>query len=229
MRQFEAELEELKSALTEMGALVASSVHRAIRALTEKSEDLAHQVLRDESRVDQMEIQIDDNATRLIALHSPVARDMRLIVVAIKINTELERMGDLAVNVTERSLSLMHQPGLEASVYREMVEMAGMVQQMVLGALDSFVKYDAEGARNIIVADDAVDRMRSKISDALVLIMQKDPASINRALSLMISARSLERVADHATNIAEEVIFLVRGVDVRHRIGLDVNPAAVAE
>ena len=117
LRRFDAELEDLKKQLLEMGALVASSVHRSILALTERSEDLAHQVLRDESRVDQMEIQIDDMATRLIATQQPVARDMRLIVVAIKVNTELERMGDLAANITERSLATMHLPRVAGHTY----------------------------------------------------------------------------------------------------------------
>lgn len=217
LRQFDVELDELKGQLLEMGALVASSVHRSILALTSVSEDVAHQVLRDESRVDQMEIQIDDLATRLIATQQPVARDMRLIVVAIKINTELERMGDLAANITERSLALMHQPRITGRIYDDMSELSSIVEHMVLSVLDSFVKQDAEAARNIIASDDAVDRLRSKIGDEMIALMQSEPAVIPRALNLMFNARSLERISDHATNIAEEVIFLVKGVDVRHR------------
>lgn len=224
MRLFDAELEELKEQLLEMGALVASSVHRSILALTEESEDLAHQVLRDEARIDQMEIQIDDFATRLIATKQPVARDMRLIVVAIKINTELERMGDLAASITERSLATMHQPPM-ADSYGDIKELASIVEHMVLSALDSFVKQDEEAARNIIASDDVVDRLRGKIGQGLIHAMQKDPSIIPRALNHMFNARSLERIADHATNIAEEVIFLVKGIDVRHRVTVEHEPA----
>ncbi len=221
LRRFDAELDDLKHQLLEMGALVASSVHRSILALTEKSEDLAHQVLRDESRVDQFEIQIDDMATRLIATQQPVARDMRLIVVAIKINTELERMGDLAANITERSLATMHQPRIDGNTYHDIRELSSLVEHMVLSVLDSFVKQDEQSARNIMASDDAVDRLRTKIGDELVGKMQEDPEIIPRALNLMFNARSLERISDHATNIAEEVIFLVKGVDVRHRFSAE--------
>jgi phosphate transport system protein len=219
LRHFDAELDDLKNQLLEMGALVASSVHRSILALTEKSEDLAHQVLRDEARVDAMEIQIDDAATRLIATQQPVARDMRLIVVAIKINTELERMGDLAANITERSLATMHLPAVSGELNSDIKELSLIVEHMVLSVLDAFVKQDEEAARNIIASDDSVDRLRTKIGDALIERMQKDPEVIPRALSLMFNSRSLERISDHATNIAEEVIFLVKGIDVRHRYG----------
>jgi phosphate transport system protein len=216
-RHFELQLEDLKQRLSEMGALVAFSVHRSILALTEQNEDYASQVLRDEARVDQMEIQIDDLATRLIALNAPVARDMRFVVVVIKINTELERMGDLAVSLTERSLAAMHQPRVGGTVYDDLKTLASLVQQMVLGALEAFVKQDPERGREIIVSDDAVDRLRSKIGDDLEALMKQSQDSIPRALSLILSARNLERIADHATNIAEEVIFLVKGIDVRHR------------
>lgn len=219
MRPFEIGLRELKNELLEMGSLVASSVHRSIRVLTERSEDLAHQVLRDESRVDQMEIQIDDLATKLIATQQPVARDMRLIVSAIKINTELERMGDLSVNITERSLAVMNLPPIEGPVYGNIKELAALVERMVLSVLDAFIKQDAEAARELLLNDDTVDKLRSEIGTYLIGVMQQDPSVIPRALSLMFSSRSLERIADHATNIAEEVIFLVNGSDVRHRFG----------
>ena len=225
-RPFDVELDQLKSMLLEMGSLVASSVHRSILAHTERSEDLAHQVFRDESRIDLAEIQIDDFATKLIATQQPVARDMRLIVAAIKINTELERMGDLAVNITERSLTMMHLPRMEAGLYADIAELASMVEHMVLTVLDAFVKQDAELARNLMASDDAVDRLRSKIGDELIERMQSAPDVIPRALNLMFNSRSLERIADHATNIAEEVIFLVNGTDVRHRFsnGKDADP-----
>ncbi len=214
MRRLESDLEEINRQLKEMGALVASSVHRSAMSLIDKSEVLAHQVLRDESRIDQMEIQIDDLATSVIALTQPVARDMRLVTVAIKINTDLERMGDLAVGIVERSLSLMHQPPLAASA--KIPDLAQLVQSMVLGSLDAFVKRDAEQATEILRSDDQVDNMRNAIIQELIEAMQKDGSLIPNALSLINVARNLERIADHATYIAEEVVFLVKGEDVRH-------------
>jgi phosphate transport system protein len=215
LRPFELELESLNQQLLEMGALVASSVHRSVLSLTEKSEDLAHQVLRDEARIDAMEMQIDDFTSRIMARNQPVARDMRLVIAAIKITTDLERMGDLAANIVERSLSLMHQPPLDANI--DIGRLCSMVENMVMGVLDSFVKQDSDAAAQIMSADDAVDQLRNEISKELLNCMQNDPSSIVKALDMLFIARGLERIADHATNIAEDVIFLVQGIDVRHQ------------
>lgn len=215
MRQFEEELRLLKNTLQEMGSLVAHSIHRSVQSLVEKNEDFAHQVLRDEARVDQMEIQIDELATSLIVREQPVARDMRFVVVAIKINTDLERMGDLAVNVVERALSLMREP--EAHIEGRLTEIGNLVESMVLGSLDAFVNADADKAREILKTDDQVDKLRNSITIEMVGSMKADPSTIERALDFLIIARSLERIADHATNIAEDVIFMVQGVDVRHQ------------
>ncbi len=220
MRPFEEDLAILNEALQEMGALVAHAVQRSVLSLVEKNEDYAHQVIRNESRVDQMEIQIDDMVTSLIVREQPVARDMRLVVTAIKISTDLERMGDLAVHVAERSLSLMSQPALPESV--DFDDMVKLVESMVLGSLDSFVKRDAQTARNILESDDAVDRGRTRIQHQLISLMQRDSTTISRALDYLIIARKLERIADHATNIAEDVIFLAQGIDVRHQTTLEV-------
>jgi phosphate transport system protein len=216
LRPFEEELHSLTETLQEMGALVAHSVQRSVLSLVEKNEDYAHQVIRDESRVDQMEIQIDETVTSLIVREQPVARDMRLVVSAIKISTDLERMGDLAVHIAERSLSLMAQPPLPEIV--SFGEIAGLVESMVLGSLDSFVKRDVQIARGILESDNAVDKARNSIQRQLTDLMQRDTATIHRALDYLIIARSLERIADHATNVAEDVIFLAQGVDVRHRV-----------
>jgi phosphate transport system protein len=197
-----------------MGSLVAQSIHRSVLSLVEKNEDYAHQVLRDESRIDQMEIQIDDIATSLIVRDQPMAGDMRFVVTAIKINTDLERMGDLAVNIVERSLSLMRQP--EVPGFDNLTEIANLVESMVLGSLDSFVQRDAQKARTILDADDQVDKMRNSIGHEMIALMHRDPTYIQGALDNMFVARSLERIADHATNVAEDVIFMVQGVDVRH-------------
>ncbi|MDP9169815.1 MAG: phosphate signaling complex protein PhoU [Acidobacteriota bacterium] len=215
MRPFEEDLDGINTALQEMGSLVAQSVHRSVLSLVEKNEDFAHQVLRDEARIDQLEIQIDDMVAGLIAREAPVARDMRFVVVGLKINTDLERMGDLAVGIVERSLSLMRQPELPMDV--PLTEIANLVESMVLTSLDAFVKRDAQMARTVLLSDDGVDRLRNVISKQMVEAMKQDPAYIERALDYLLVARRLERIADHATNIAEDVIFMVKGVDVRHR------------
>lgn len=214
LRPFEEGLNTLNAALQEMGSLVAQSIHRSVLSLVEKNEDYAHQVLRDESRIDQMEIQIDDMATSLIAREAPVASDMRFVVTAIKINTDLERMGDLAVNVVERSLSLMRQPEIAGSV--NFTDIANLVESMVLKSLEAFVNRDAQQAREVLSMDDQVDKMRNAIAQQMIALMHSDSSYIQRALDYIFVARSLERIADHATNVAEDVIFMVQGVDVRH-------------
>jgi phosphate transport system protein len=218
LRPFEEEFQLLNNALQEMGSLVAHSIHRSVLSLVEKNEDYAHQVIRDESRVDQMEIQIDDMTASLIVREQPVARDMRLIVAAIKISTDLERMGDLAVHIAERSLYLIPQPQLPESI--NIPDLANLVESMVLGSLDGFVKRDAGVARNILEADNAVDKARNVIQRQLIELMQQDSTTVPRALEYLVVARKLERIGDHATNIAEDVIFLAQGVDVRHQPAL---------
>jgi phosphate transport system protein len=221
MRPFEEEFKVLNDALQEMGGLVAQSIHRSVLSLVEKNEDYAHQVLRDESRIDQLEIQIDDLVAGIIAREAPVARDMRFVIVAIKINTDLERMGDMAVGIVERSLASLRQPCLEIEV--NFTEIANLVESMVLTSLDAFVNRDAALARGILASDDAIDRLRNAITRQMLDLMKRDPATIERALDYILIARRLERIADHATNIAEDVIFMVKGIDVRHR-----DPAGVA-
>jgi len=159
---------------------------------------------------------------RVMARNQPVARDMRLVIAAIKITTDLERMGDLAANIVERSLSLMHQPPLDAKI--DIGRLCSMVENMVMGVLDSFVKQDSDAAAQIMSADDAVDRLRNEISKELLNCMQNDPSTIVKALDLLFIARGLERIADHATNIAEDVIFLVQGIDVRHQTESAASP-----
>jgi len=215
MRPFEQDINALNEALQEMGALVAQSVHRSVLSLVEKNEDYASQVLRDEARIDQLEITIDDLVTSIIARDSPVASDMRFVVVAIKINTDLERMGDMAVGIVERSLAAMRQP--ELPLKASFVEIGNVVESMVLQCLDAFVKRDADLARGILKSDDSVDKLRNQITSEMIELMKKDPSTVERAVDYILIARRLERIADHATNIAEDVIFMVKGVDVRHR------------
>jgi len=185
-----------------------------VHSLVEKDEELATQVLKNEPRINQMEIEIDDMAVRLLALEQPVASDLRFITAAIKINNDLERMGDLAVSIAERALSLTNEPCISPLV--DIPYMASLVESMVRKALDAFVKKDSELARSVLVSDDAVDDIRTGTYKELIRYMQQNPPCIPQGLNLLFVARSLERIADHATNIAEDVLFLVEGVDVRH-------------
>jgi phosphate transport system protein len=214
MKHFQEELEDLKGRLLEMGGLVESAVYRSVLAVVEKDGEQAQQVLKNEARVNQMEIEIDELATRLLALQQPMATDLRFLTAAIKINNDLERMGDLAVNIVERSLALMHEPVIMPLI--DIPRMAKLAESMVKKSLDSFVRGDAELARNVLLSDDAVDDLRDTIYEELLRFMQKDPANVRPGVNFMFVARSLERLADHATNIAEDVLFLVHGVEVRH-------------
>ena len=214
MRHFVEDLELLKTKLLEMGALVESAIQRSISAVTQKDRSAAEQVFMNEARINAIEIEIDDFAISLLALQQPMAADLRLIVAALKINTDLERMGDLAVNIAQRALSLMEGPVVKPMI--DIPHIAGLVQSMVRKALDAFVHRDADLARSVLSSDDAVDNMRTACYHELVSFMEQDPQHIQQALALLSITRNLERIADHSTNIAEDVLFLVKGVDVRH-------------
>jgi phosphate transport system protein len=215
LRHFDQELEQLKSKLLAMSALVESAVYRSITAVVQKDRKLAEEVLQSESRVNQMEIEIDDQAISLLALQQPMAGDLRLITSAIKINTDLERMGDLAVNIAQRALALMDDPVVQPLI--DIPHIGGLVQSMVRKALDAFVAKDAELARSVLASDDAVDNLRTAFFHELISFMQREPGNIPQGLSLLSIVRNLERIADHSTNIAEDVLFYVKGIDVRHQ------------
>jgi len=218
LRHFQEALEELQRRLLEMAGLVESAIHNSVLSLTERDEERAQQVLLSEARINQMEIEIDDLATQLLALQQPMAKDLRFLTAAIKINNDLERMGDLAVNIVERALSLLRHPAVKPLI--DIPRMARLAESMVRSSLDSFVKRDSELARTVLVSDDAVDDLRDAIYGELVRFMEREPSAISRALDLLFVARNLERIADHATNIAEDVLFLVQGIDVRHHAEL---------
>jgi phosphate transport system protein len=214
MRHFVEELEQLKTKLLEMSSLVEAAIQRSISAVIHKDRSAADEVFRNEARINAIEIEVDEFCVNLLALQQPMAADLRLIVAALKINTDLERMGDLAVNIAQRARSLM-----EEAVIKPMIDIphiAGLVQSMVRKALDAFVTRDPELARSVLASDDAVDNMRTACYHELVSFMEKDPQNIKAALDLLAVTRNLERIADHSTNIAEDVLFLVKGVDVRH-------------
>lgn len=214
MRHFTIELEELNNKLLEMAGLVESAINRSVRSLVDQDRVLAEQVIRDEPKINSMEMEIDGMVTRLLALRQPVAKDLRFLTSALKINTDLERMGDLAQHIAERSLSLMHHPLVKPMV--DIPNMATLVQSMLLKCLDAFVQGDEALARSVLLADDEVDRLRDAVYAELLATMQRDPTVVSAAVDLIFVARNLERIGDHATNIAEDVVFLIKGVDVRH-------------
>jgi len=215
VRHFSVELEDLNQKLLQMAGMVESAIHRSVRSLVEQDRELAQQVIRDEPQINRMEMEIDGVATRLLALRQPVARDLRFLTAALKINTDLERIGDLANHIAERSLSLMHHPLVRPMT--AIPRMASLVQSMLLQVLEAFVKGDADLARSVLLADDEVDRLRDGVYAELVETMQRDPGVVPAAVDLIFVARNLERIGDHTTNIAEDVVFLIQGVDVRHR------------
>jgi len=214
LRHFEQELEKLNSKLLEMSALVESAVYRSVQGVVEKNEELAQQVLRNEGRINELEMEIDELAISLLALQAPLAADLRLVTAAIKINNDLERMGDLSVSIAQSAMALMKEP-----VIRPLIDIpfiAGLVRNMVRKALDAFVNRDADLARSVLSSDDAVDNMRTASYHELISFMESNPRQIGQALYLLSVVRNLERIADHSTNIAEDVLFLVKGIDVRH-------------
>jgi phosphate transport system protein len=211
---FREELDELQKQLLEMAGLVESAIHQSIDALVRRDEQAAKEVLWKEALINQKDLDIDEFATRLLALYQPMARDMRFLTAVIKMNGDLERMGDLAVNITQRALSLMHDTPVKPLV--DIPRMANLAEAMVRNSLDALVKRDEALARSVLLSDDQVDRLRDAVYKELVAFMQEERTTIPRAVDLMFIAHNLERIADHATNIAEDVLFLMKGIDVRH-------------
>jgi phosphate transport system protein len=221
-RHFEEELSELKQKLLTMASLVERSLHQAIKALVERDAQMALRVFNGEETVNQLQIEIDDRAMRLLALQQPMATDLRLIASAVKINNDLERIGDLCVNIVQRVLSLINQSPISPMI--DMPRMAARAEKMLHDALDAFVNRNADLAKMVLESDDEVDRHRDEIFQELVRYMSAHPDSVQRGLDLLLISRNIERVADHATNIAEDVIFAVAGRDVRHHAEESLRP-----
>jgi phosphate transport system protein len=211
---FEEELQALKNRLLTMGALVEERVHQAVRSLVDRRLEEAERVIASDQEVNDLQIDIDDRCLRLLATQTPLAVDLRLITAAMKINADLERIGDQAVNVAENVIKLLPQPPLKPLI--DIPRMAELAQQMTRDALDAFVKKDPELARDVLKRDDEVDNLKDQVFRELLTYMMADPGTIQRALALILISRNIERIADHATNIAEDVIFLVEAKDVRH-------------
>src|SRR5215510_12715340 len=213
-RHFETELHALRDRLLAMGSLAETMIHKGIKALVDRDATLVQTVLAHEEEMDLLCIEIDDRCFTQLALRQPMASDLRFLVGGIKINSDLERIGDQAVSIALRARSLINQPLLKPLI--DIPRMTGIVQEMVRYSLDAFVRQDPELARNVIDRDDEVDGLRDQIFRELLTYMMGDPSTIPRALDLILVSRNLERIADHATNIAEDVIYIVRGEDVRH-------------
>ena len=213
-RQFDKELSELRDKLLAMASHAESSVQNAVRALTERNEELAQQVIEQDSVIDRYEIEMDELAVRLLALKAPVASDLRLITVAMKISHDLERVGDESTTIARRALELNKEPQLKP--YIDIPRMASIGLQMLKDALDSFVQRAPDRARAIIPRDKEVDGINKQLHRELASFMIENPATITRALNLMVISKSLERIADHATNIAEEVVYIYEAQDIRH-------------
>jgi phosphate transport system protein len=212
--RYEEELQALKQRLLTMGALVEERVHRSIRALIDRRLDEAEAVIAADQEVNDLQIEIDHRCVTLLALQQPAASDLRLITAALKINDDLERIGDQAVNIAQSVIKVLPQPPLKPLI--DIPRMAECAQSMTRDALDSFVKKDAELARSVQKRDDEVDQLKDQVFRELLTYMMADPGTIQRALALILISRNIERIADHATNIAEDVIFLVEAKDVRH-------------
>ena len=211
---FHKELEELKENLLRMASLVEEAIRDAVQSLVKRDSELAQKTFEFEDRINKMEITIDDMCLKLLALRQPMAGDLRFITSAMKIGTDLERMGDLAVNIAERAISLNQEPQLKP--YIDIPKMAEITQSMVKDVLDAFVTRDSKLARSVCERDDLVYGLNDQVFRELLTYMMSDPKTVARAVHLMIVARCLERIADHATNIAEDVIFMVDGLVIKH-------------
>jgi phosphate transport system protein len=213
-KTFDLELKELKEKLLYEGGLVEKAINNAIRALLERNSDLAEKVIEDDPVINALEVEIDEFCLKLLALRQPAARDLRFITTAIKINYDLERIGDMAVNICERVQELNQEPQLKP--YIDLPMMADTVQLMLKESLDAFVKEDVAMARKVTKDDQKVDQLLDQIFRELLTYMMQDMRTISRATRVLFISKYLERMADHAVNIAELVIFLVEGKIIRH-------------
>ncbi|HKN35936.1 MAG TPA: phosphate signaling complex protein PhoU [Terriglobales bacterium] len=220
--RFQQGLDELREKLLRMGGLAEQAVDRACQAYVERDLNRCHMVLENESLINVAEREIDELAFDLLALQQPMAVDLRFILAVTKINSDLERVGDQAVNIAERVMDMVELPPAELPV--DIPRMAAAVSAMVRRALESFIEGKAELAQAVLEMDNVVDRMRDEAFIVLVRKMNDTPAVTRQALDALLVARNLERVADHATNIAEDVIFWVRGRDVRHNVEAPATP-----
>ena len=213
-RRYEEELNALHHHILEMGGLVEKQIANAVSALVQRDSALARETIERDHVVNRMDVEIDDLCIRLLALHQPAARDLRLITTALKITTDLERIGDMAENLCERVLELNEEPQLKPFI--DIPRMAEIAQRMLRESLDAFVREDTELALKVCAEDDAIDDLNNQLFRELLSYMAEKPQTVTRATRLLFVSKYLERIADHATNIAEMVIFMVKGTSIRH-------------
>jgi phosphate transport system protein len=216
-RHFEDELEILQQRLLSMGGLAEDRMGDSVRAVTQRDPALVDRILAGDEPINALHIEIDDRCFKLLALHQPMAADLRAIVAAVKINTDLERVGDLAVNIAEAAKRYLQHPPVKPLI--DIPRMGDIAQRMLRDALDAFVRGDTKLAEAVLAADDTLDALKTQIFRELLTFMLSEPSTIEPALDLILISRHLERIGDHATNIAEDVIFMVSARDVRHHIG----------
>jgi len=214
IRQFEEELRGLRTDLLKMGGLVERQIADAVDSLVNRKSDEAREVIARDAEVNRMDVDIDTMCLRILALRSPAASDLRFITTGLKINYDLERIGDLAVNICERALELNEEPILKP--YIDIPRMASIAESMVRDSLDAFVRGDCDLAQQVIERDDEVDQLNGQIFRELLSYMAEDPHTISRATRILFVSKYLERIADHATNIGEMVVFMVKGKTIRH-------------
>src|ERR1700730_3797648 len=213
-KQYEEELRDLRADLVKMGGLVERQIADAVDSLVNRDSSQAREIISRDVEVNRMDVQIDDHCIRLLALHQPAASDLRFITTGLKITTDLERIGDNAVNICERVLELSAEPQLKP--YLDLPRMAAAAQSMLKDSLDAFLRDDAVLAEEVIARDDEVDQLNYQMYRELLSYMAEDPHTIGRATRLLFISKYLERIADHATNIAEMVVFMVKGRTIRH-------------
>ncbi len=213
-RRLDIELNELRTELLDMAGLAEAAVGKAVRSLVVRDRGLITEVLQGEDTINKFEIQIEDRCLKVLALYQPEARDLRFIAASLKISNDLERIGDMAVNIAQRATDLLQEPPLKPLI--DLPHMAELSQKMLKDALDSLVRGDSGLARDVCRRDDEVDNLEDQIFRELLTYMLADSKAISRAIHLILISRHLERVADHATNIAEEAFYLVEGRTLKH-------------
>ncbi len=213
-RHLQVEINELKQNLLKLAGLVETSIDKAVRSLTERDENLAQEVIEEDVKIDQLEIRIENQCLSILARHQPVAVDLRLIIASVKINNDLERIGDHAVNIAEKAQNLIRTPPLKPLI--DIPRMAELVQNMVKDSLDAYVGGDVEKAAAVCEKDDIVDSLEYQINRELLTYTLEDVTNTSRAMDLSMVAKNLERVADLSTNICEEVVFMVEARTIKH-------------
>jgi len=213
-RAYEEQLGQLRTAVLEMGGLVEEQIGRAVQALIQRDQALARATIERDHTVNRFDVEIDDLSLKLLALRQPAARDLRLITTALKITTDLERIGDMATHIAERAIELAGE--LPIKPYIDIPRMADVARDMLRRSLDAFVREDTELALGVCLADDMIDQLHEQLFRELLSYMVENPATVSRAMRLLFVSKYLERVGDHATNIAEMVIFMVKGRSIRH-------------